>query len=185
VIIQWVPNTRWIYFTLLQVQLIMNCIKAWCSTNYSPDYLGITVSFYVIIHCSELWFCCSTLHRLHTPWSMFHLSLQHWGDCLPELIFIVLVTPPMVTRCLQLFPSATRMNNWIWGISSETSKDSTVSRLAEKLPGGAHGTMTSLRGVAGQAVSVRISVTIFCLVYSQNITNYYTFFHITDVYFEK
>jgi hypothetical protein len=40
-------NTRWVYFTLLQ--LIISWINVCHFTNHSPDYWDINVLFYVVV----------------------------------------------------------------------------------------------------------------------------------------
>jgi hypothetical protein len=78
-------NTRWIYFTLLEV--IISWINGCCFTNHSPDYLDINVCFYVINpffqSCGAGWWLLTpaaqlahACRALHSPWVSLSLDSQ-------------------------------------------------------------------------------------------------------------
>jgi hypothetical protein len=56
-------NTKWVYFTLLQVQFIISWINVCHSTNHSSDYIGINDLFY-------------TFYALKSTNSPLHFHLQ-------------------------------------------------------------------------------------------------------------
>jgi hypothetical protein len=118
-------NKRWIYFRLLQLNI--SCIYVWHSTNHSFDCFECKCSLlcHTVLLVSWHWLVMQLLSQstsqstsitsldsqlktdFTTPWAlMLDMLLQHSGGCLPELIFMALLTLPEVTRCPQLFPPA-------------------------------------------------------------------------------
>jgi hypothetical protein len=122
------------YFTLLRVQLIIYWINAWRYTNHSLNYPCINAFFYVIIHCSAIWFC--PLSTDFTPLvvlcSAYHFNahslgrLSAWADIYKTC---------NCSRYLQLFPWASRMFDAIRGASIQEQNTAlflTISRLSDE-----------------------------------------------------